>query len=421
MVLISTDVFQEGEDLHTFCDAVSHYGLSASPIALEQKVGRVDRIGSLAQRNISLNCTNASEHFIQVRYPHIRESVEYIQVQQSAANLNQFIKNLHKIKNNSQVLAVDVSIDEQLSAIEPQITDWLESPFVAENHFSKECHFERLHTQSHLDSLKRLQLNIEDAYLKKGKRFEVTSKGISATDGHNEFELRAARKSNELVLSATSEAQLNEDFGEKDLLNDLKTFSNRHMCRLQAKHDKTKLRYYRNIERLFTIDQVEFPYTHQSIEKEMVASAANFESVDLSESLEEERANFLEYHPELRLMLKPNELVFGFEGSQRSQTVYTQQTDEYFCFYTLAISPIKLMDKVAPRGELDREMLLKYTAERNTIYDLVDFYVDSNKGISVRAFLCKSESTIKDWLRTAYRVAREGDRLEYLFSDEDNY
>ncbi|WP_337238245.1 helicase-related protein, partial [Salmonella enterica] len=41
MVLISTDVFQEGEDLHTFCDAVSHYGLSASPIALEQKVGRV--------------------------------------------------------------------------------------------------------------------------------------------------------------------------------------------------------------------------------------------------------------------------------------------------------------------------------------------------------------------------------------------
>ncbi|TOB14922.1 hypothetical protein CGK11_24880, partial [Vibrio parahaemolyticus] len=98
------------------------------------------------------------------------------------------------------------------------------------------------HTQSHLESLKVLQSNIEDVYLK-GERFEVTSKGISATDGHNEFELRAARKSNELVLSATSEAQLDEDFGEIDLLNDLKTFSNCHMCRLLAKHDKTKLRY----------------------------------------------------------------------------------------------------------------------------------------------------------------------------------
>lgn len=420
MVLISTDVFQEGEDLHTFCDAVSHYGLSASPIALEQKVGRVDRIGSLAQRNISLNCTNASEYFIQVRYPHIRESVEYIQVQQSASNLNQFIKNLHKINNDRQVLATDVSIDEQLSAIEPQITDYLESPFVADKHFSQECHFERLHSQTHLESLKRLQSNIEDAYLK-GERFGVTSKGISATYGHDEFELRAARKSNELVLSATREALLNEDFGETDLLDDLKTFSNCHMCRLQAKHDKAKLRYYRNVERLFAIEQVEFPYTHQSIEREMEASAANFESVDLSESLAEERTNFLENHPELRLKLKPNEIVFGFEGSQRSQTVYTQQTDEYLCFYTLAISPIKLMNKVAPHGELDQEMLLKYTAERNTIYDLVDFYVNSDEGISVRAFLCKSESTLEDWLRTAYRVAREGDRLEYLFSDEDNY
>ena len=68
MVLTSTGVFQEGEDLHTFCDAVSHYGLSSSPIALEQKVGRVDRIGSLAQRKISFNHVEAAEHFIQVRY-----------------------------------------------------------------------------------------------------------------------------------------------------------------------------------------------------------------------------------------------------------------------------------------------------------------------------------------------------------------
>ena len=48
LALISTEVFQEGEDLHTFCDSVMHYGLSGSPVSIEQKIGRVDRVGSHA-------------------------------------------------------------------------------------------------------------------------------------------------------------------------------------------------------------------------------------------------------------------------------------------------------------------------------------------------------------------------------------
>jgi len=420
MVLISTDVFQEGEDLHTFCDAVSHYGLSSSPIALEQKVGRVDRIGSLAQRNISFNSESASDHFIQVRYPHIKESVEYIQVQQSASNLNQFIKNLHKISNNSNELVSDVNIDEQLSAIEPQITDYLESPFLADSHFSDECYFERLHTRSHQESLSKLQRNIEDTYLKE-RQFEITSKGISATNESSEFELRAARKSNELVLSVIREAQLNQEFGKVDLLEDLRAFSSRYCCRLQVKHDKNSLLFFKNVERLYDLDRTEFPYTYQSIEKEFAACSEYFKVVDLSEYLEQAQAKFLQRHPELSLELKSHALVFGFKGSQRFQTVYTQQIGDRFCFYTYSISPAKLMHKIAPSGEVNRELLLKYTAERNTIYDLIDFYVNEERGISVRAFCCKPESTVEDYLRTAYRVAREGDRLEYLFSDEDNY
>ena len=31
------------------------------------------------------------------------------------------------------------------------------------------------------------------------------------------------------------------------------------------------------------------------------------------------------------------------------------------------------------------------------IYDLVDFYINSDEGISVRTFLSKSESTLEDW------------------------
>ena len=51
-VLITTDVLQEGEDLHTFCDRIVHYGISWTPSAMEQRTGRIDRIGSLTHRTL---------------------------------------------------------------------------------------------------------------------------------------------------------------------------------------------------------------------------------------------------------------------------------------------------------------------------------------------------------------------------------
>lgn len=131
-VLISTDVFQEGEDLHTFCDSVLHYGISASPIALEQKVGRVDRIASLAHRRMLSAGDGYQQHFIQVSYPHIRESLEFFQVRQAAANLNAFQRSLHKLGDDSATFQQSIDIREQLtssSVIEPQITEPLESLF----------------------------------------------------------------------------------------------------------------------------------------------------------------------------------------------------------------------------------------------------------------------------------------------------
>ena len=42
-----TDLLQEGEDLHTFWSDVFHYGISWTPSAMEQRIGRVDRVRSL--------------------------------------------------------------------------------------------------------------------------------------------------------------------------------------------------------------------------------------------------------------------------------------------------------------------------------------------------------------------------------------
>jgi hypothetical protein len=50
--LITTEVLQEGEDLHTFCSRVVHYGITWTPSAMEQRTGRVDRIGSLTHRRL---------------------------------------------------------------------------------------------------------------------------------------------------------------------------------------------------------------------------------------------------------------------------------------------------------------------------------------------------------------------------------
>ncbi|MBL8683567.1 MAG: helicase [Myxococcales bacterium] len=50
MILIANEVMQEGLDLHHHCRRVIHHDLAWNPAQLEQRVGRVDRLGSLVQR-----------------------------------------------------------------------------------------------------------------------------------------------------------------------------------------------------------------------------------------------------------------------------------------------------------------------------------------------------------------------------------
>ena len=125
-------MFQEGEDLHTFCDNVVHYGISASPIALEQKVGRVDRIGSLSHRAMLGAGDGYREHFIQVGFPHIRESLEFLQVRAAAHNLNQFLHSLQRVEGIQAATDTAIEITSGLldpGAIEPAVATLLKSPF----------------------------------------------------------------------------------------------------------------------------------------------------------------------------------------------------------------------------------------------------------------------------------------------------
>lgn len=49
-ILISTSVGQEGIDLHRECRHVIHHDLCWNPATIEQRTGRVDRIGSKVER-----------------------------------------------------------------------------------------------------------------------------------------------------------------------------------------------------------------------------------------------------------------------------------------------------------------------------------------------------------------------------------
>jgi hypothetical protein len=53
-ILICTQVGQEGIDLHRHCRHVVHYDLGWNPVTIEQRTGRVDRIGSKTQRERQL-------------------------------------------------------------------------------------------------------------------------------------------------------------------------------------------------------------------------------------------------------------------------------------------------------------------------------------------------------------------------------
>lgn len=137
LVLVTTDVLQEGEDLHTFCRRIVHYGIAWTAAAMEQRTGRVDRIGGLVQRDLD-GAANpaAAEKLIQVYYPHLRDTVELLQVRRVLRRLNRFMRLVHR--GNLTVGAREhAAIDTSRALLEgiedlPPIEGQLESAFPIE-------------------------------------------------------------------------------------------------------------------------------------------------------------------------------------------------------------------------------------------------------------------------------------------------
>jgi len=121
LVLVTTDVLQEGEDLHTFCRRVVHYGIAWTPSAMEQRTGRIDRIGGLVQRRLDGSPDPApADDLIQVYYPHLRDTVELLQVRRVLRRLNRF---LHLIHHTNSVRGEDGRAIDAARAVLEEIED----------------------------------------------------------------------------------------------------------------------------------------------------------------------------------------------------------------------------------------------------------------------------------------------------------
>lgn len=86
-VLAATSVLQEGVNLHMQCRKVHHYGIAWTPGDNEQRVGRVDRLFGLVNRQLELN--GRSE--LSIHYPYLEKSFDEDQV---AA----FIREKHRVE-----------------------------------------------------------------------------------------------------------------------------------------------------------------------------------------------------------------------------------------------------------------------------------------------------------------------------------
>lgn len=72
MVLVANEVMQEGLDLHRQCRRIVHHDLAWNPAQIEQRIGRVDRLGS---KILQLRRTGSAAK-LEVLYPMVRGTID---------------------------------------------------------------------------------------------------------------------------------------------------------------------------------------------------------------------------------------------------------------------------------------------------------------------------------------------------------
>jgi hypothetical protein len=132
-VLVTTDLLQEGEDLHTFCSSVHHYGISWTPSAMEQRIGRIDRVRSQTDRRLTaLGREPAGADRLQVHLPYLQDTVEVLQVERVLGRMDTFLRLMHEGLAPPTTESRRIDVGHELLAVRPAVagdTEPLRSAF----------------------------------------------------------------------------------------------------------------------------------------------------------------------------------------------------------------------------------------------------------------------------------------------------
>lgn len=439
LALISTDVFQEGEDLHTFCDSVVHYGLSGSPVSIEQKTGRVDRVGSLAQRRLLGYASKDNindQSYIQVTFPFVRESIEVLQVRNLCENINRFIESLHEISSKPVDAEDTISMNNALldrSPIPDQILDHLKSPYIPtlppKSHKTDRTGFideQGRHTAriiSHVDQL--LTRKFGEAVLdKEGVRLlcdDGLERSVSIT-------LRSARSSGEILLCATvpGETIMTNDRSHNWLRDIMVKESWHTLHRTYGVYtSSSELRLYHDAELLIGdegttspseinmfFDRFQHNHDPGNYGKPVTSEVHEYwrrAGTDQSAHFGQWKAQVVCFHKREYLGLR-----FRFKDPQndRQHNIHIYEVRGRCIFLAQAATP-EVTSKLAV------DQLIRFTWTRNRNVDLVEFMLDKDMSIYGRAIHPIESMTYREFLYCAYTLAASTDRLEFLLQEED--
>lgn len=126
-VLVTTDIFREGEDLHTYCQNIYHYGIAWNCSDMEQRTGRIDRINSLSNRLMVKTQSNDFDGKIHVFYPYLEKTLEVNQVNTLFTSINQFTQAFDIVDSLSE--EGYVSIDKAIEQVPAKLNVYMKSKF----------------------------------------------------------------------------------------------------------------------------------------------------------------------------------------------------------------------------------------------------------------------------------------------------
>ena len=445
LALISTDVFQEGEDLHTFCDSVMHYGLASTPIGIEQKNGRVDRVNSLAQRRLCAmdeNSIIADRDLIQVSFPFVSESIELLQVRALCRNLNKFILSLDRIGADQAIgsnkIPLKVEFDDR-SQIEEQIRYRLASRYEAEvnecnpklnrEQFIQEqdAHMKRI--TCHLESLVKEHLGVRHALKaqENGQNLEWTVESPRTM----RIALRSARAGKELLLTAhvadeNDDAKICVDVVDHETLGQMMQRKSWHtfhrtyaVCtgarQYELHHDSELLvgdehntsrievdRFFERFKHAHDPTRCSKPESSKTRKYWRTLKNGNHQLNRVGTTVTGfDRYDCLEL-----------DFSFGEGFSLRSQRVRIFEAENRCIFLSRAA-----LSEVA--RTLSVEQLVKLTWERNRHLDVVEFMLDDEFSLVGRAVHPLEYMNFQEFSYCAYTLAESTDRLEFLIRKQD--